>query len=131
MNFEKLLATFDMGLCADQLQREALFDLALLFVEIDGVETDEEKAFIQQWVDECEWNSPISKAEFRDQAIVRCKAAIKHGSVESFIKEKAALLANTPVKNCALALANDIAMADGELAEDEAKALGFLSKYLQ
>lgn len=131
MNFEKLLATFDMGVCADQLQREALFDLALLFVEIDGVETDEELAFLDKWVEDCQWNSPQDKATFRDQAVARIKAAIKHNSVESFIKEKAALLANTPIKTSAIELAEEIVMVDGELDSNEANALKYLKKYLQ
>lgn len=131
MNFEKMLATLDMGLCADQLQREALFDLALLFVEIDGVETEEELDFITQWVAQCEWNNPISKVDYQKQAAKRCKNAIKHNGVESFIKEKAALLVNTPVKDKALQLAEEIVMVDGELDDNEAKALALLKNYLQ
>lgn len=131
MNFEKLLATFDMGLCADQLQREALFDLALLFIEIDGVEAPEEIEFLDRWVAECEWNSPVDKAQFREQATKRVKAAIKHNNVEAFIKERAALLVNTPVKDKALELAEEIILVDGELAENEVQALNFLKNYLQ
>ncbi|NQZ09487.1 MAG: hypothetical protein HRT35_20225 [Algicola sp.] len=131
MNFEKLLAAFDMGICADQLQREALFDLALLFVEIDGVETPEELDFVSQWVDNSQWNSHMSKSDYRDQAIDKCKAAIQDKDVETFIKSRAMQLSNSPIKAQAIKLLEEIVLVDGELAEDEAKALSFLKNYLQ
>lgn len=131
MNFEKLLAAFDMGICADQIQREALFDLALLFIEIDGVQTSQELEFIQQWVDESNWNGHLSSAEYREQSLKRCQTAIKNNEVEHFIKDKATLLINSSIKGQAIQLAEDIVMVDGQLAEDEAKALKFLKNYLQ
>jgi hypothetical protein len=131
VNFEKLLAAFDMGICADQIQREALFDLALLFVEIDGVETPEEVDFIQQWVDDSTWNSHLSKAEYRDQSALKCKEAIEKDDVDIFIKTKAALLSNSPVKAQAIKLVQEIVLVDGKLDEKEAKALHFLKNYLQ
>lgn len=131
MNFEKLLAAFDMGICADQLQREALFDLALLFIEIDGVETPEELDFISKWINDSQWSSHLSKSDYREQALVKCKAAIEDKEVETFIKSRAAQLSNSPIKDQAIKLLEDIVLVDGELADDEAKALSFLKNYLQ
>ena len=131
MNFEKLLAAFDMGICADQIQREALLDLALLFVEIDGVETPEEKQFIERWVGQADWNSHLSKDEYVAQGVERCKAAIAEGSVEEFIRQRAAQLANSPVKFQAIDLVEDIVMVDGKLDSVEAQALKFLKDYLK
>ena len=37
MKFEQLLNHFDTGMCVDQMQKEALLDIALLFIGVDGV----------------------------------------------------------------------------------------------
>jgi hypothetical protein len=131
VNFEKLLAAFDTGICADQLQREALFELALLFIEIDGVETEEELLFIDKWVDDCEWNSHISKTDFRDQAHQRVKEVLANDEVEHFIHQKSTSLVNSPVSDQAIKLVVEIIAVDGELAEKELEALGFLKRFLR
>jgi len=131
MNFEKLLATFDMGVCADQVQREALFDLAILFVEIDGIETPQEQDFIDQWVDKASWDSHLSKAQYREQAVARAKEALQTDHIDNYIKQKAAYLSHSSIKDQAVALVEDIVVADGELAEVEANAVKLLRDYLQ
>ena len=49
MKFENLLNYLDMGVCVEQLQREALVDLVVLFIEIDGVIDDAELAYTKKW----------------------------------------------------------------------------------
>lgn len=131
MNFDKLLAAFDTGVCADQLQREALFELALLFMDIDGVETQEELEFIDRWMKESEWNSHVSKADFKEQALVRVQEALANDGVEHFIHQKATSLVNSPAKEEAIKMVVELIAVDGELAETELKALGYLKRFLR
>ena len=59
MKFEQLLNNFDMGVCVEQLQKESLLDLALLFVTVDGSIADEELNVVSAWAQKIEWNSAI------------------------------------------------------------------------
>jgi len=130
MRFDKFLYTMDMGNCEDQLQREALLELALLFVVIDGEIATEEEAVVQQWISGLTWNSEITAHEFYRNAITKCTTAIQEDDVEHFIAHRANLLLDDDVKETALTLADKIANADGVLDEAEVSAINELRKYL-
>ena len=46
MRFERFLTSLDLGRCEDQIQRQTLLELAILFVMIDGVVTESEQQYI-------------------------------------------------------------------------------------
>lgn len=130
MNFEKLLATFDMGVCADQVQREAVFELVLFFAAIDGVEAPEEENFIRQWIDASPWSSGVSKHDYRIIARNRVFKALETEDFEGFIKQRALSLNNCPSKNDTLDLLERLVAIDGYVHQLERQSLDYLKKLL-
>ena len=131
MKFEKLLATFDMGVCADQVQREALLELVLLFVNIDGVESPEEVDFVADWLNQVPWNSDMTKQAFYTQAQSRVASALECGDVEAYIKQRASVLVNSPAKGDTLQLIEQLVSVDGHVDDKEQQGLAYLQKLLQ
>lgn len=130
MNFEKLLSTFDMGICADQMQREAVFDLVMLFAAIDGEVAQQEETFIANWIDESPWNSGISTGDFQVIAKSRVEKAMEEDNVEGFIKHRAEILANTPAKDETKALLEQLIAVDGNIHQAESQGLAYLNRIL-
>lgn len=130
MNFEKLLSTFDMGVCADQVQREAVFDLVMLFAAIDGEVAQEEAAFITTWIDESPWDSGISTDDFKVMAKKRVEDAINSHDIEGFIKQRAGSLANTPAKEETKTLIERLIAVDGNIHEAESQGFAYLQRIL-
>lgn len=123
MRFESFISALDMGNCEDQLQREALFDLALMFVMIDGVVTDSETEFMQNWLKSIPWTSGDSKEQYYLIAANKCYAAIEQNDVEDFIAHRATQLVDKSIKTQAIKLAKDIAEVDGNLDPRELAAI--------
>lgn len=130
MKFEQFLNALDMGHCEDQQQREALFDLALLFMIIDGVVAYSEMTFMKDWLSTISWTSEVSKEEYYDTTLAKCKLAQEEGTTEAFIAHRCKLLVDPHMREKALKLAKDIVMVDGELDENEAKAIAILETEL-
>jgi len=130
MNFEKLLNNFDMGVCVDQLQREALVDLVLLFIEIDGVVEDSEMAYAFDWVSSLQWDNPVTPIDYVKSNLVNARAAIESNDVDEFILHRCKHIIDSPAKILAMELATGVSLSDGHLDEREAAAIKFLSKSL-
>lgn len=130
MRFESFIQALDMGRCEDQLQRQALFDLALLFVLIDGVVTDSEVEFMHKWLDSIPWNSELKRDDYYTATEQKCLEAINSDEIEDFIAHRAKQLIDLSMKQQALQLANDIAHVDGELDDREASAISHLQRLL-
>jgi uncharacterized tellurite resistance protein B-like protein len=128
MNFEKLLNHFDMGVCVDQQQREALVDLVILFVEIDGVVDERELKFTQNWLESLTWTSSQSPASYLKEVSLKCKTAINSNQVNDFIRHRASHIIDRSAQEQAIKLAEGVAMADGELAAVEQQAIEFLKQ---
>lgn len=130
MKFDQFLSALDMGHCEDQQQREALFDLALLFIIIDGVVAYSEMTFMKDWLASIDWSSEVSKQEYYDTTLAKCKRAQEENTTEAFIAHRCKLLVDPHMKQQALKLAKDIVMVDGELDENEAAAIAVLEAEL-
>ncbi|NRA53382.1 MAG: TerB family tellurite resistance protein [Gammaproteobacteria bacterium] len=126
MNFEKLLSNFDMGVCVDQQQREALVDLVILFVEIDGIVDQREMQYTQNWLESLIWTSTQSPADYLKEISVKCQTAIANNQVEDFIRHRASHIIDPKAQHEAVKLAEGVALADEELADVEEQALTFL-----
>jgi len=126
MNFEKLLNHFDMGVCVDQQQREALVDLVILFVEIDGVVDEREIQYTQNWLESLTWTSAQSPASYLKEVSLKCQNAIANNQVNDFIRHRANHIIDPNAQLQAVKLAQGVAMADDELAPAEEQALAFL-----
>ncbi|MDP2561349.1 hypothetical protein [Psychrobium sp. 1_MG-2023] len=126
MNFEQLLNNFDMGVCVEQLQREALVDLVVLFVEIDGVVEDKEMQYTLDWMVDLVWENEKSPLEYLHSASLSAREAIETSMIEDYILHRTKHIIDSPAKSLALALAKGVALSDGELAPEEAQAIKFL-----
>lgn len=131
MRFESFISALDMGQCEDQLQRQCLFDLALMFVVIDGVVTESEQAFIQNWLKDIPWNAEQSKDEYYQSALEKCQQALKNGETDDFIAHRAKQIIDPQAREQAVQLAEQISHVDGELDETEASAIKLLTDLLE
>lgn len=126
MRFELFLRSLDMGRCEDQMQRQALLDLAVLFVAIDGEIKDSEEAVIKNWLSSIPWTSDTGTLDYYQNSMEKALHAIAINDVENYIAHHATLLLDTEAKQQALDLAEAIANADDELSNSEAKAIALL-----
>lgn len=130
MKFDKFLRTLDMGGCEDQMQREALLDLALLFMVIDDEIQATEEAVIQKWLTEIQWSAEVSVLDFYRNSLTKAQKAVSEDDVEHFIAHRANLLIDDDMKATAITLASAIINADGILDDNEKYALNTLRSYL-
>lgn len=130
MRFDKFLRTLDMGDCEDQLQREALLEIAIFFMVVDGAVDTAEEEVVKKWLSELEWNSDFAVRDFYSKAMQKAKNAIEQQDIEHFIAHRCSQLLDTEFKTNALKLANEIASADGVLDHREKAALELLNNYL-
>lgn len=130
MRFDKFLRTLDMGDCEDQLQRESLLEIAILFMVVDGAVDAAEEGVIKDWLNEIEWHSETQVEDFYSSAIQKANNASEQQDIEHFIAHRTSQLIDSDFKTNALKLAEEIAAADGILDEREASALKLLKSYL-
>ena len=131
MKFDSFIQSIDMGHCQDQQQREALFDLVLFLIVADGVITEQETEFMRKWLGTIDWNTDISKAEYYTTTLLKCYAAIKTNTVDDYLTHRAKLLIDTDMKQQAMQLVREVALADGELDAAEQQAINLLSEVLE
>ena len=130
MRFDSFITALDMGQCEDQLQRQHIFDLALMFVAIDGVITEEETSFMKDWLLTIEWTSDTSKIDYYAASLAKCLAAVEAGETDEFITHRARQIIDQSAREQALKLADQISHADGELDPKEASAIELLKELL-
>ena len=131
MKFDLFIQSIDMGHCSDQKQREALFDLVLFLIVADGVISEHETAFKQNWLDNIDWTADVTKEQYYTTTLLKCYAAIKTQTTSDFLIHRAKLLVDDHMKQQAMKLVRDVAMADGELDEAEQQVINLLSEVLE
>lgn len=130
MRFESFINALDIGQCEDQLQRQAIFDLALFLIMVDGVIEESETHFMQQWLDSIPWSCPTPKEEYYHATALKCQEAINADQVEDFIAHRARQLIDPEMRQQAITLVKGIANADGVLDAREAQAIDILKQEL-
>jgi uncharacterized tellurite resistance protein B-like protein len=131
MKFDSFIQSIDMGHCQDQQQREALFDLVLFLIVADGVITEQETEFMRNWLDTIEWSAEVTKEEYYRTTLIKCYAAIKTNNADDYLTHRAKLLIDTDMKQQAMKLVREVAIADGELDDAEQQAINLLSEVLE
>jgi uncharacterized tellurite resistance protein B-like protein len=131
MKFDAFIQSIDMGHCQDQQQREALFDLVLFLIVADGVITEQETQFMRKWLSTIEWRADVSKDEYYTTTLLKCYAAIKTNKVDDYLTHRAKLLIDDDMKQQAMQLVREVALADGELDAAEQQAINLLSEVLE
>ncbi len=128
MKFEQLLSHFDSGICVEQLQKESLLDLALLFVGVDGVISDSELAVVKKWAETLSWNSAIKLEDYILDMTGKCILAIKDNDMEAFIQHRMKHIVDKPMREFAVKLAHKVIAADGEIDSSELAAISLLEE---
>jgi uncharacterized tellurite resistance protein B-like protein len=131
MKFDSFIQSIDMGHCQDQQQREALFDLVLFLIAADGVITEQETQFMRNWLDTIEWTADVTKEEYYTTTLLKCYAAIKTNTIDDYLTHRAKLLIDKDMKQQAMKLVREVAIADGELDDAEQQAINLLSDVLE
>jgi uncharacterized tellurite resistance protein B-like protein len=131
MKFDSFIQSIDMGHCQDQQQREALFDLVLFLIVADGVITEQETQFMRKWLGTIEWSADVTREEYYTTTLLKCYAAIKTNTVDDYLTHRAKLLIDTDMKQQAMKLVREVAIADGELDDAEQQAINLLSEVLE
>jgi uncharacterized tellurite resistance protein B-like protein len=131
MRFDSFIQSIDMGHCQDQQQREALFDLVLFLIVADGVITEQESEFMHNWLNTIEWNASVSKEEYYTATLLKCYAAIKTDTADDYLTHRAKLLIDDDMKQQAMKLVREVAIADGELDDAEQQVINLLSEVLE
>ena len=131
MKFDSLIQSIDMGHCQDQQQREALFDLVLFLIAADGVITEKESEFLRNWLSTIEWSASVTKEEYYTSTLLKCYAAIKTNTADDYLTHRAKLLIDNDIKQQAMKLVREVAVADGELDEVEQQVINLLSEVLE
>jgi uncharacterized tellurite resistance protein B-like protein len=126
MKFEQLLNHFDSGVCIEQLQKESLLDLALLFVGVDGTISDSELSVVKKWADTLNWNSAVKLDDYICDMTGKCVLAIKSNDVEAFIQHRMKHIIDKPMREFAVKLAYKVITADGKIDSTELKAMSLL-----
>ncbi|GAC14626.1 tellurite resistance TerB family protein [Aliiglaciecola lipolytica] len=126
MRFTVFIQALDLGQCKDQIQRQALFDIALMFVMIDGIIEEQERTYMQGWLSNLEWSNETDKLDYYFAVEKKVMDAIAMKEVEDYLAHRAALLTDPWMKEQAMQLAEDISHADGNLDDSEKAALDFL-----
>lgn len=128
MNFEQLLSHFDSGICVEQLQKESLLDLALLFVSIDGAIAESELEVVSQWAKSLNWNSAIKLEDYIADMTGKCVIAVQSDDVEAFIQHRMKYIMDKPMREFAVKLAHKVIAADGKIDSKELAAMSFLEE---
>lgn len=131
MQFENFLQALDLGQCKDQIQRQALFDIGLMFVKIDDVVEESELVFMQDWLKSLDWDNPVDKDEYYKTLESKIDHAIASQEIDDFLAHRSSLLSDPWMKVKALKLAEDIATSDGDIDAREQAALDFLRSKLR
>lgn len=127
MKFEQMLTHFDMGISVEQLQKESLVDIALLFMGVDGVIADVEEQFVKEFAETLEWNSVIQLDDYITDMKGKCILAVQSGEVEDFIHHRLKHIIDEPKRKLALELAQKIVELDGVVDSKEQHALSLLA----
>ena len=131
MKFEQLLNNFDMGICVEQLQKESLLDLALLFVAVDGSIAQEELRVVETWAHKIEWTSVIALDNYIIDMTSKCVLAVQSGDIESFIQHRMTHIVDQSMREFVLELLKQVIEADGITDENEIKALKIVESLIQ
>ncbi|AUJ72810.1 MULTISPECIES: hypothetical protein [Pseudoalteromonas] len=130
MKFEQLLNHFDTGVCVDQMQKEALIDIALLFIGVDGVISESEKHVVRKWAKSLHWNSAIALDDYIEDSLSKSVVAIKNNDIEAYVQHRMNNIIDEPMRKLAKDLAVRVIEADGNVKQAEKEALAILEAEL-
>lgn len=131
MRFEQFLNALDMGQCVDKMQCQAIYDMALMLVMIDGETDERELSLMASWLEDQSWKGDIPGAEYFETVKSKCEAALDTDTADDFITHRVSQLVDEDMQTKALTLAEAIANADGHLHDKELAAIELIKSSLR
>jgi uncharacterized tellurite resistance protein B-like protein len=86
---------------------------------------------MRKWLDTIEWTADLTKQEYYTTTLLKCYAAIKTNTADDYLTHRAKLLIDSDMKQQAMKLVREVAIADGELDDAEQQAINLLSEVLE
>ncbi|MEN8771655.1 MAG: TerB family tellurite resistance protein, partial [Glaciecola sp.] len=117
-----------MQLSPNQRFNEALIKTAVLLYQVDGLVSLTEQDYLEEVIDDLNWQSPICKDAFLTQAIHEARVANDAGDALAFLKYQADELNFDAAKVVEVAMG--ITGVDGERSEHETELLHYLTHKL-
>ena len=117
-----------MQLSAHQSFNQALIELAVLLYQVDRTVTLTEQDYLNELVEELDWQSPICPDAFVNQAIYQARRALDLGDEVSYLRSLQIALEFDAEK--ALEVAMAITGIDGERSIEETELLSLLTHKL-
>ena len=117
-----------MQLSLQQLFNQSLIKLAVLLYQIDRKVMLTEQDYLDEVLDDMDWQSPISQNAFFNDAIYQARQAIDTGTELEFLRELQQDLLYDADK--ALEVSMAITGVDGERSDEETEVLSLLTHKL-
>jgi tellurite resistance protein len=88
---------------------------------------------MRKWLDTIEWRADVTKDDYYTMTVLKCYAAIKTNTVDDYLTHRAQLLFDDDMKQQAIQLVRNvaIAIADVELDAAEQQVINLLSEALE
>lgn len=117
-----------MQLSQQQTFNQALIKLSVLLYQIDGKVTLSEQDYLDGLIEQLDWQSPICREAFVNEAIYQTRNALDTGDVSDYLRTLQADLLFDASKVMEVAMA--ITAVDGERSDEETEILSLLSHKL-
>lgn len=86
---------------------------------------------MRKWLDTIEWRADVTKDDYYTMTVLKCYAAIKTNTVDDYLTHRAQLLFDDDMKQQAMQLVRNVAIADVELDAAEQQVINLLSEVLE
>ena len=115
----------------NQSVNESLIELATFFYKIDGRVSLEEQQYIDELMNTIDWQSSVSVEAFQSDCIAKINSMLDFSEAEvlAYLSGVMETLAKLGAADKAKSLAQNIADADGEIADAEVKYLEFIMAF--
>lgn len=114
-----------MQLSHEQAFNQALIRLSVLLYQVDGKVTLSEQDYLEEMINELDWQSPICREAFFTETIYQTRQILDAGEEKHYLRTLQGDLQYDAEK--ALEVAMTITGVDGERSEEETELLSLLT----
>ncbi len=132
--FQKLNSLFQAIVKKDtkQSEREAVIELMIITMYSDKSLKVAEEDMINQYLESITWESGVSKEQFLAKTFPKVRNAITDKQkIRVLLEDINSRIGSDEMKSQLLSTCSDLALADGEISEEEKEFLAELAKILQ
>lgn len=117
-----------MQLSQQQTFNQALIKMSVLLYQVDGKVTLSEQDYLDDLIEQLDWQSPICREAFVNEAIYQTRNALDTGEASDYLRTLQSDLLFDASKVMEVAMA--ITGVDGERSEEETELLSLLTHKL-